>query len=269
MFHMKNYKKKSHKNMRKAIISLGLIVCVAGAFCVTTECTAYAAKQTKKTLVKPGKDNETLPKKNPDDEIYGLPEPEGEEQTDYHTLQLRMTKSDQNEIRLAWNYISDATGYELYGARCNNGSKRYKVALITDLEDAAMTSWMCLGLKEDTYYKFVVRAYQKKNGIKTYLSRSVCTHIATKGETYGCIQSVNALDETVKMPVGASYKLKATVDTAGRKALRHIGMRYESANPDIVTVDESGKLHAVKKGSAKVYAYAPNGLSATVSVAVR
>lgn len=269
---MKNYKKKYnknyHKNMKRAIISLGLIVSLLGTTGVS-DSRVYAAEQTKKTLVRPGKDNETLPKKNPDAEIYGLPGLDTDEQKDYHTLQLRMTRSDQNEIRLTWNYMSDATGYELYGARCNTGSKRYKVALITDLEDPVMTSWMCLGLKADTYYKFVIRAYQKKNGVKTYIARSVCTHVPTAGEKYGTIQAVSVADAKVQMAAGGSHTIKATVGTDGRKLLRHIGMRYESANPDVVTVDENGKLHAVTKGRAKVYVYAPNGLYATVAVTVR
>lgn len=254
--------------MKRAIISLGLIVSLIGTAGVSGS-RVYAAEQTGKTLVRPGKDNETLPKKNPDDEIYGLPGLDTDEQKDYHTLQLRMTKSEENEIRLTWNYLSEASGYELYGARCNTGSKRYKVALITDLEDPAMTAWMCLGLKADTYYKFVIRAYQKKDGVKTYIARSVCTHVPTAGDTYGTIQAVSVPDAKIQMTVGSSHTIKATVGADERKLLRHIGMRYESTKPGVVTVDENGKLHAVKKGSAKVYVYAPNGVYATVAVTVR
>lgn len=256
------------KNVKKLLISVGLIISLLGMICVP-DSHVYAAEHTEKTQVELGKDNETLPKKNPDDEIYGMPRLDSEEKKDYHTLQLRMTRSDQNEIRLTWNYMSDATGYELYGARCNTGSRRYKVALITDLEDPAMTAWMCLGLKENTYYKFVVRAYQKKNGIKTYLARSVCTHVPTAGDKYGTIQAVRVSDEKVKMAVGGSHTIKATAGTDDRKLLRHIGMRYESTAPDVVTVDGNGKLHAVKKGSADIYVYAPNGLYTMVSVNVR
>jgi len=44
---------------------------------------------------------------------------------------------------------------------------------------------------------------------------------------------------------------------------------YESSDPSIATVSSTGTIKRVKKGTVKIYAYAQNGVYATVTVKVK
>ena len=231
--------------------------------------TTTAVEQEQDSYEKLGKNNETLPQDFSDDDLYGLPELADGEQKDYHTLQLQVTKTDLHEIRLSWNVVKDADGYELYGARCNAKGKRYRVTQITDLGAPTLTAWMCTGLKKNTYYKFAVRAYQIKNGRKTYLVRSRAAHAPTSGGTYGYIRQVDVKTPDVTMTAGGSYTIRPVVDRSGLRQNFHNTLRYESSDISVATVDENGRIKAVGKGRAVVYVYATNGCYAVVLVVVR
>ena len=228
-----------------------------------------AKDQEHRPLEKLGKNNETLPRDYSDDDLYGLPGLSDGEQRDYHTLQLQVTKTDIDEIRLAWNAVEGADGYELYGSRCNTKEKRYKATQITDLGAPTLTAWMCTGLKKNTYYKFAVRAYQIKNGSKTYIARSKAAHAPTGGGTSGYIQSVDVEKSKVTMAAGGSYRIRPIVDMSGLKQNFHNTLWYESSDAAVATVDENGRIKAVKKGRAVIFVYAPSGVYAMVAVVVK
>lgn len=264
---MKQINKHKKKRMRLLFAVAFLCMCISGT--AGSQVQAAQTGQAKKQTEKLGKNNETLPDDLAEEDVLGLPALEGEEQRDFATLQLSMTKTDTGQIRLAWNAVAGADGYELYGARCNTATKRYRVVRICELGAPTLTAWMCSNLKENTYYKFIVRAYQTgKDGTRTYLVRSRCVHIPTTGGQYGYISSVQVKNQRVSMHVGGSYQIKAQVETSGKKLVTHKKLRYESTKPKVVSVDEDGTIHALKKGKCVVYIYAPNGTYTAILVKV-
>ena len=67
-----------------------------------------------------------------------------------------------------------------------------------------------------------------------------------------------------------STQLKAKNKKAKKTKIRkHIAIRFESSNPKVVTVNAKGKLTAKKKGNAKIYVVAQNGIAKTIKVTVK
>jgi uncharacterized protein YjdB len=59
------------------------------------------------------------------------------------------------------------------------------------------------------------------------------------------------------------------VESKKLKVKKHRKIKYESANPKVATVSNSGKIKAVKKGTTYIYAYAQNGAMARIKVKVK
>ena len=62
--------------------------------------------------------------------------------------------------------------------------------------------------------------------------------------------------------------LKATLKNGNLKVSKHRKVAYESDNPAVATVSNSGKIKAVGTGTCHIYAYAQNGVSAKCTVKV-
>ena len=235
----------------------------------TTHFSIYAATYPKKTTQVLGKKNETIPGGVVDDSMIGLPAAEEHEEVSFHTLQLHLSRSNDTSVCLGWNLVPGASGYELYGARCNTKTKKYEVIQITTLDAPSMTAWMCDNLKKNTYYKFIVRAYMMYNGEKIYIARSRSAHVSTGGGGYGFIHDVIVDKSAVTLRVGKTSVIKATMDTAGQKIRAHYDLRFESTDPEVATVNNNGKITAKKKGTCTIYVYTQNGLYTTVKVTVQ
>ena len=200
------------KQMNKHGKKIKILLFAVAFLCTCVYGQPVQAAQAQKPVEKNGKNNELLRDDVAEEDILGLPALEGEEQRDFATLQLYMTQTDTDQIRLAWNEVEGADGYELYGARCNTITRRYKVVQVSELGAPTLTSWMCTGLKENTSYKFIVRAYKtERDGTRIYLVRSRCVHVPTTGGKYGYISSVEVRNQRVSMRVGESSKIKARV----------------------------------------------------------
>ncbi|MDD7640931.1 MAG: Ig-like domain-containing protein [bacterium] len=235
----------------------------------TTHFSIYAATYPKTTTQVLGKKNETIPGGVVDDSMIGLPAAEEHEEVSFHTLQLHLSRSNDTSVCLGWNLVPGASGYELYGARCNTKTKKYEVIQITTLDAPSMTAWMCDNLKKNTYYKFIVRAYMMYNGEKIYIARSRSAHVSTGGGGYGFIHDVIVDKSAVTLRVGKTSVIKATMDTAGQKIRAHYDLRFESTDPEVATVNNNGKITAKKKGTCTIYVYTQNGLYTTVKVTVQ
>lgn len=258
------------KQMNKHGKKIKILLFAVAFLCTCVYGQPVQAAQAQKPVEKNGKNNELLRDDVAEEDILGLPALEGEEQRDFATLQLYMTQTDTDQIRLAWNEVEGADGYELYGARCNTITRRYKVVQVSELGAPTLTSWMCTGLKENTSYKFIVRAYKtERDGTRIYLVRSRCVHVPTTGGKYRYISSVEVRNQRVSMRVGESSKIKARVETSGGRLVTHKKLRYESTKPSVVSVDEDGTLHALKKGRCGIYIYAPNGTYTAMLVKVQ
>ena len=180
-------------------------------------------------------------------------------------LMLRQSKVKNNSITLAWNAASGAVRYVVYGNRC--GSK-YKMTKLAEVSGKTLTVNKISGskLKKGTYHKFIVVAVDKDDKV---VSTSKIVHIATAGGKWKnhTKVSVSNASKFKKLKKGKSLKIKAKA--VGKNVKKHVGLRYESSNPDIATVSKSGKVKAKAKGSAKITVYAQNGKYKTVSVKVK
>lgn len=99
-------------------------------------------------------------------------------------------------------------------------------------------------------------------------------HIATKGGKYCNYKSVTTKAKKNKVTLkkkGKTFKLgaKAVKESSKLKANAHRKIRYESSDKKIATVDSTGKIKAVKKGTCYVYAYAQNGIYKKIKVTVK
>lgn len=79
------------------------------------------------------------------------------------------------------------------------------------------------------------------------------------------------LDSANNIPVKKTFKLKAKAVPQSKKlkVKRHRKITYESSNKKIATISAKGVIKGVKKGSCKVFAYAQNGVCATIKVTVK
>ncbi|MBE5926452.1 MAG: fibronectin type III domain-containing protein [Lachnospiraceae bacterium] len=74
---------------------------------------------------------------------------------------LKKNDATKNSIKLSWNKVNGAKGYEIYRATKKNGTYK-KVGTTTKL------SYKCKGLKKGTKYYFKVRAFKKVKGKRVY-----------------------------------------------------------------------------------------------------
>ena len=73
----------------------------------------------------------------------------------------------------------------------------------------------------------------------------------------------------VKLNRGKTANLKAKQVKSNLKIKKHRKVCYESTNTAVATVNKSGKIKAVGKGTCYVYAYAQNGVYKKVKVTVK
>ena len=75
------------------------------------------------------------------------------------------------------------------------------------------------------------------------------------------------LDETnIEMAKGEEKTISATVEPSDTTMSKEL--TWESSNPDVVTVDENGKIEAISGGRATITATSINGVSASLNVVV-
>lgn len=221
-------------------------------------------------------DSQILSKKNElvKDGVVGtdterLPALSEEEVQSFQKLNVQVSRSGDNALRLIWNQVPGADGYELYGGRCNTTTRRYETVMITTLTSPTMTAWICENLKKNIYYKFVIRAYRLQNGTKTYLARSPVTRMSTGGGTYDTIDDVMVEKDNITLAVGKKSAIKATLEAGGKKLRLHQSLSYESDKPAVATVDSKGRIRAKERGTCIIYVYARNGKYTTVKVTVK
>ena len=175
----------------------------------------------------------------------------------YNILQLKVKKAKKTSVKIAWKPVKGAAGYVIYGAPCGSRYAR--------LTDVKTTSFTQAKLKKGKYYKYFVAAYDRYGNI---LASSKTVHIATSGGKKGNTKSVKLNKKKVTLAKGKKFKLKATLKNGNLKVSKHRKVAYESDNPAVATVSNSGKIKAVGTGTCHIYAYAQNGVSAKCTVKV-
>ena len=122
-------------------------------------------------------------------------------------------------------------------------------------------------LKSGTYYKYIIVAV--KNG--KVVSTSKTLHIATKGGKYTNHSKVKINKKKVNLKLRKTFRINTKLVKQNKKlrVQNHRKVKYESSNTSVATVNKKGKIKAVGRGTAYVYAYAQDGVMAKVKVTVK
>lgn len=175
----------------------------------------------------------------------------------------------KKSVRLNWNQISNADGYEIYGSRCGSNSTYKKIKTI---KKGTTKTWTQSGLKSAAAYKYYVKAYKLVNGKKLYLRVSKTSHVSTTGGSYTNAKTVTATFTDITLAKGKTRQISARitpVKTGGKLANHVPEFRYKTTNSKVATVTESGKIKAAGKGKCSVYVYANNGVTRRIRITVK
>lgn len=141
---------------------------------------------------------------------------------------------------------------------------------IATINKNSKVSFTQKNLKEKTYYKYIVVAFQKdKEDKKEILEISSTVYGVTTGGKYSNTKKVSA-DSKITIKKGKKSKLNAKVTLVGkRQKIYSSKLRYVSVNTSIATVSKTGVVTGKKKGSCYVYAYGQNGISKRIKIVVK
>ena len=186
----------------------------------------------------------------------------------FNSLQLRAKKAGKNYINLSWTKVKGASGYIIYGNRCNSNGKVYPLRKVIS---TAKMSQKIMKLKKGTYYKYVVIAYKMTGAGQKVIASSKTIHVATAGGKVGNYKKVKLNKKIVKLKCGKVFKIKAeqVPEKKKLKVKRHRDLCFESSNPAIAAVSASGRVEAKKKGRCVIYVYSQSGTFNKMTVRVK
>ena len=176
------------------------------------------------------------------------------------------SKNKTASITLKWSKIKVAQSYEVYEAKCGDGSSLAKIATL----DSKKKTLKIKNLEWNNCYKFVVKAIGADGKV---LNESLGVHVAIGKDNETNVKAIKA--KSLKLTVGTQTKIpvKVILKNKNKKLIweGHVKheLRYFSANPNRVTVDEDGNVSAVAAGKTKLYIIAMNGVKKAISVKVK
>ncbi len=184
----------------------------------------------------------------------------------------QVSKKSKNSIKISWNKIDGATGYEVYATTCGNYD--YKLTkTVKSNKKSNCTITKVKGKKvANKNYKFRVKAYKLVDGKKVYIAKSKDIHLIKSYKKYGNAKAVSVKKAKITLNVGKTSKISATIKVSkGKKQSSTHGeeIRYISSDENVAKVSSKGKIKAVGKGKCKIYVLAVNGKYKAVSVTVK
>lgn len=186
----------------------------------------------------------------------------------FKILQLRAKKTGRNYINLSWTKVKGASGYIIYGNRCNSARKVYSLKKVVS---TIRTSAKITKLNKGTYYKYTAVAYKTTTEGQKVIASSKTIHVTTIGGKVGNYKKVKLNKKIVKLKCGKVFKIKAeqVPEKKKLKVKRHRGICFEPSNSSIATVSSSGKVKAKKKGTCVIYIYSQSGTFSKMTVRVK
>ena len=173
------------------------------------------------------------------------------------------------KISLSWTKIPQASGYDIFGAKCKKGVG-YK--LIKTVSGTSSVKWTQTGLAKGTSYRYYVKAWTMVNGKKTYLKTSNSIHVITNGGEATNIKkvTVSKSDITLEKKKTKKLKIKSVYAKKNKKLLNHTAKYiYSTTNKKVATVSKKGVVKAVGKGTCYIYVRAGSGAYAKVKITVK
>lgn len=184
-------------------------------------------------------------------------------------LQARASQITEKNIKLTWNRVKGADGYEVYGNRCNTKKWIYKYKRKKTINNGSKKSYIDRKCKKGTYYKYIVRAYKIIDGQKVTIAASKTIHVTTNGGKNGNAKSVKVNRKRVSVKKGNTWRIRASEVKESKPLRHHREVSYESSRPQAVSVSRRGVIKAKKKGKYTIFAYAQNGVYRKIRVTVK
>ncbi len=184
-------------------------------------------------------------------------------------LQARASQITERNIKLTWNRVKGADGYEVYGNRCNTKKWIYKYKRKQTIENGNKRSYIDRKCKKGTYYKYFVRAYKIIDGKKVTIAASKTIHVTTKGGKNGNAKAVKVNKGKVSIKKGKTWQIRAREIKESKPLRHHREVSFESSRPQAVSVSQKGVIKAKKKGKCTIFAYAQSGVYRKIRVTVK
>ncbi|MBR6223127.1 MAG: Ig-like domain-containing protein [Lachnospiraceae bacterium] len=119
-------------------------------------------------------------------------------------------------------------------------------------------------------------AYKLVNGKKITIAKSITAHIVgrlnTKFTNAKDIKILSKTELTLKKKTTSVIKAQTILVAPKKKQIADTyatEFRYASSNNKVATVDKTGKITAVKKGTCIIYVYSRNGYTKKINVTVK
>lgn len=183
----------------------------------------------------------------------------------YGKCQLRAGKVTKNSITLKWNKVAGVEGYAIYASKCGNANKLVRLGNL----GANATSFQVKNLKKKTYYKYMIVTFKRGSGGFVTTGMSKIIHVITKGGKYGDPTGIKVKKSKLTVTIHKSAKIKAKIKKKAKKMKTHRKLCYESDNPTVASVNNSGKITGVGKGKCSIFIYAQNGICKKITVTVK
>ena len=184
-------------------------------------------------------------------------------------IQARASQITEKNIKLTWNRVKGADGYEVYGNRCNTKKWIYEYELKKNIKNGDKKAYIDRKCKKGTYFKYIVRAYKIIDGKKVTIAASKTIHVTTKGGKNGNAKSVKVNKNKVTLKAGKTWRIKASEIKESKPLRHHREVSYESSRPQALSVSKKGVIKAKKKGKYTVFAYAQSGVYRKVQITVK
>lgn len=184
-------------------------------------------------------------------------------------IQAKASQITEKNIKLTWNRVKGADGYEVYGNRCNTKKWIYEYKLKKNIKNGNKKSYIDRKCKKGTYYKYMVRAYKIIDGKKVTIAVSKTIHVITRGGKNGNAKSVKLNKNKVTLKTGKTWRIKAKEIKQSKPLRHHREVSFESSRPQTATVSKKGVIKAKKKGKCTIFAYAQSGVYKKVQVTVK
>lgn len=184
-------------------------------------------------------------------------------------IQARVSQITENNIKLTWNRVKGADGYEVYGNRCNTRKWIYEYKLKKTIKSGNQRSYIDRKCKKGTYYKYMVRAYRIIDGRKVTIAVSKTIHAITNGGKNGNAKSVKVNKNKITMKAGKTWRIKAKEIKQSKPLRHHREVSFESSRPQTAAVSKKGVIKAKKKGKCTIFAYAQSGVYKKIQITVK
>ncbi len=184
-------------------------------------------------------------------------------------IQARASQITEKNIKLSWNRVKGADGYEVYGNRCNTKKWIYEYKLKKNIKNGDKKSYIDRKCKKGTYFKYIVRAYKIIDRKKVTIAASKTIHVTTKGGKNGNAKSVKVNKNKITLKAGKTWRIKAKEIKESKPLRHHREVSYESSHPKALSVSKKGVIKVKKKGKYTVFAYAQSGVYRKVQVRVK